>query len=64
MGIHAHLFTAIGGHYWPLRAKQLGGALPILESATSGSRYAVLSGVDRQSPEGRHVPVSFVCNYW
>ena len=64
MGIHVHLLTDIGGHAWPLWAKQLGEALPILEPATSGSRSAVLSGVDRQSPQGRHVLVSFVRNNW
>ena len=29
MGIHVHLLTDIGGHAWPLWAKQLGEALPL-----------------------------------
>jgi enterochelin esterase-like enzyme len=67
MGIQAHLLTAIGGHAWPLWAKQLGEALPILEPETSGSRYPVLSGIQRQSLNGWHGPVlaiPFARNSW
>lgn len=67
MGIHAHLLTASGGHSWPLWAKQLGETLPLLEPATSGSRYAILSRIEGQFLKGVYVPIlgiSFVRNYW
>jgi S-formylglutathione hydrolase FrmB len=38
MGIHARLLTAVGGHSWPLWAKQLGEALPLVEPPLSSSR--------------------------
>jgi len=36
--VRVHLLTAVGGHFWPLWARQLGEALPLLESSHSSAR--------------------------
>jgi len=36
--VRVHLLTVVGGHAWPLWARQLGEALPLLESSHSSAR--------------------------
>lgn len=40
IGVHVYLIKSVGGHSWPLWARQLGTALPCLEPLSSGTGIA------------------------